>query len=110
MGKHRYRTCDLGDCFANRNDRCKLLDESIEKDCPFYKVGKMDMERYADIKAYRYAIAREAEIRKTCEEKHEAFRKARAEYYAECERLEETKSAKKLMKRRIKKRLGLLKT
>ena len=62
MGRHRNRKCDLSDCFGNRNYRCRILEESIYEDCPFYKIGKKNNERYIDIKTYRYAVDRAKEL------------------------------------------------
>lgn len=110
MGRHRIRTCDLGDCFGNKNYRCKILDESIYKDCPFYKIGKEDMERYADIKSYRYAVDRIATLTARAEQKKNEYRQARAEWCDAANELLEANRWKKAMKKRIKKRLGLIKT
>lgn len=110
MGAHRIRTCDLSDCFANRNFRCKMLDESIYTDCPFYKIGKMDMERYADIKSYKYAMKRISDLTERQKEKKEQYLTARMEYQEVKEALAEAKLWKRTMKNRIRKRLGLVKT
>lgn len=75
---HR-RLCDLTDCFAIRNGRCTLLDEAIYYDCPFYKVGRIDIDRYANIKSYRYAVSRMKELEQTVQKKYEEFAEAEQE-------------------------------
>ena len=107
MGEHRIRTCDLGDCFGNKNYRCKVLDVSIYDDCPFYKPTDMDMERYADIKVYRYAVARIASLHKTMEESQATYRKARAEYEQARVKLDEARRWKNRLKAKIKGRMKL---
>lgn len=106
MGHHRNRICVLSDCYANTNCRCTMLDVSIQKDCPFYKIGDMDdVERYADIKAYKYALDRIKALTETTEQKRKAWKEARGEWHEENLKLTEAKHAKDMIKRRIKKRI-----
>ena len=110
MGKHKIRTCDHGDCFANRNYRCTALEVSIYKDCPFYKIGKMDMDRYADIKSYRYAVDRIGCLTEKMEQKRTEYRKAKTEYEEAKFALQEAKRWKKRIREKIMERMENAKT
>ena len=103
--KHKRRTCDLGDCFANRNYRCKMLDTSIYDNCPFYKVGKTDMDRYADIKSYRYAVERIRTLQQTMDEKAAEYRRARQEWEVAKHKRDEAERWKRKLKNNIKERI-----
>ena len=106
--KHKIRVCDLGDCFANTNYRCKMLDTSIYDNCPFYKVGKMDMERYADIKSYRYAVDRAKKLQAIMDAKEAEWRKAREEWESAKAKRDEAERWKRRLKTKIKERIAKL--
>ena len=106
--KHKIRTCDLGDCFANVNYRCRMLDTSIFENCPFYKIGKTDMDRYADIKSYRYAVDRFNQLQALMNQKEAEYRKARTEWEEAKHKRDEADRWKKKLKLRIKERIAKL--
>ena len=63
--------CFLSDCFANKKDKCKLLDLAIYDSCPFYKPvmdnngNKLSIDEYnnmADMETYFYTDKRIATI------------------------------------------------
>ena len=101
-GKH---VCDLSDCFANKNDKCTLLESSVYIDCPFYKPIQTDVERYADIASYKYSLARIKRLEEKVNNENAQLILLKEEISSDRKSLREAKSQKERIKERIKRRL-----
>lgn len=98
--------CFLSDCFANKKDKCKLLNLAIYDNCPFYKPvmdsngEKLSVDEYnnmADMETYFYADNR---IKTITEEINELKKKLEQKKHD----LSEARKRRADVKNRIQKR------